>query len=77
VRRKANWTKQKQIGYVKVARSAAEDALKGAEQNFSSSFASMRELNIKLIDMAHANADAVFDLAHEVANAQAPRPLVR
>jgi hypothetical protein len=35
----------------------------------------MRELNIKLIDMAHANADAVFDLAHEVASAQAPSDL--
>lgn len=32
----------------------------------------MRELNAKLIDMAHANADAVFDLAHEIASAQAP-----
>ena len=35
----------------------------------------MRELNIKLIDMAHANADAVFDLAHEVASAQTPSDL--
>jgi hypothetical protein len=35
----------------------------------------MRELNGKLIDMAHANADAVFDLAHEVAGAQAPSDL--
>ena len=47
--------------------SAAEDAAKGAEQSFSSSLASMRELNGKLIDMAHANADAVFDLAHDLA----------
>ena len=36
----------------------------------------MRELNIKLIDMAHANADAVFDLAHEIASVQAPFDLV-
>jgi hypothetical protein len=55
--------------------SAAEEATKGAEQSFSSSLVSMRELNIKLIDMAHANADAVFDLAHEVASAQAPADL--
>jgi hypothetical protein len=35
----------------------------------------MRELIIKLIDMAHANADAVFELAHELAGAQAPSDL--
>ena len=55
--------------------SATEEATKGAEQSFSSSLASMRELNIKLIDMVHAYADAVFDLAHEVASAQAPSDL--
>jgi hypothetical protein len=32
--------------------------------------------NIKLIDMAHANADAVFDLAYEIASAKAPFDLV-
>ena len=41
----------------------------------ASSLASMRELNGKLIDMAHANADAVFDLAHDLASAQAPSDL--
>jgi hypothetical protein len=39
--------------------SATEEATKGAEQSFSSSLASMRELNIKLIDMVHANAAAI------------------
>jgi hypothetical protein len=55
--------------------SAAEEATKIAEQGLSSSFASMRELNGKLIDMAHANADAVFDLAHELTSAQTPSDL--
>jgi hypothetical protein len=55
--------------------SAAEEGIKGAEQRLSSSLASLRELNIKLIDMAHANADEVFDLAHDVASAQAPSDL--
>jgi hypothetical protein len=32
----------------------------------------MRELNIKLIDMAHANTDAVFELMHDIASAQTP-----
>jgi hypothetical protein len=55
--------------------SAAEEATKVAEHSLSSSLAIMRELNGKLIDMAHANADAVFDLAHEIAGAQAPSDL--
>jgi hypothetical protein len=55
--------------------SAAEEATKVAEHNLSSSLASVRELNGKLIDMAHASADAVFDLAHELASAQAPSDL--
>jgi phasin len=55
--------------------SAAEEATKVAEHGLSSSFASMRELNAKLIDMAHANADAVFDLAHDLASAQEPSDL--
>jgi hypothetical protein len=55
--------------------SAAEEATKVAELNLSSSLASMRELNGKLIDMAHANTDAVFDLAYALAGAQAPSDL--
>ena len=56
--------------------SAAEEAVNGAKQSFLSSLASLRELNIALVDMAHANANAVFDLAHEVASVQAPSDLV-
>ena len=55
--------------------SVAKEATKVAEHSLSSSLASMRELNGKLIDMSHANADAVFDLAHELASAQAPSDL--
>jgi len=55
--------------------SVTEDATRNAEQSYSTALAGMRELNLKLIEMAHANADAVFDLAHEVASAQAPSDL--
>jgi hypothetical protein len=55
---------------------AAEGAAIVVEQSFSRSLAAMRELNGKLIDMAHANADAVFDLASEVAGAKGPSDLV-
>jgi hypothetical protein len=55
--------------------SVAKEATKVAEHSLSSSLVSMCELNGKLIDMSHANADAVFDLAHELASAQAPSDL--
>jgi hypothetical protein len=35
----------------------------------------VRELNITLIEMAHANTEAVFDLVHEIASAEAPSDL--
>jgi phasin len=55
--------------------SSVEDATRGAEKSFSSSLAGMRELNIKLLDMAHANAEAVFELTHEMVSAAAPSDL--
>jgi hypothetical protein len=55
--------------------SATEDATKNAEQSYSSALAGMRELNLKLIEMAHANTEAVFELAHEIASAEAPTDL--
>jgi hypothetical protein len=55
--------------------SATEDATRNAEQSYSSSLAGIRELNLKLIEMAHDNTEAVFELAHEIASAQAPSDL--
>lgn len=54
---------------------AAQDVTRGAQQCYSSAVAGVRELNIKLIEMAHANAEAVFELAHEIASAEAPSDL--
>ena len=53
-----------------------EQATAAAKQGFSSSVGTIREVNLTLIDMAHANADAVFDLARNVASAQKPSDLV-
>ena len=55
---------------------AVKGATTVAEQSFSRSLAAIRELNGTLIGMAHANADAVFDLAREVAGAKGPSDLV-
>jgi len=50
---------------------ATEHAARDAEQSYSSALAGMRELNMKLIEMAHDNTEAVFELAHEIASAEA------
>lgn len=52
-----------------------EDATRNAEQSYSSALAGMRQLNVKLIEMAHDNIEAVFELAHEIASAEAPADL--
>jgi hypothetical protein len=54
--------------------SATEHATRGAE-SYSLALTGMRELNIKLIEMAHANAEAVFELAQEIAGADQPSDL--
>jgi len=36
----------------------------------------MRDYNRKMIDMAHANAEAAFELARQLANAKAPSDIV-
>ena len=56
--------------YEQSRRFARETIERGVSAAEEASLAGMRELNIKLIDMARANADAVFDLAQEVASAR-------
>ena len=55
--------------------SATEDATRNAEQSYSSALAGIRELNLKLIEMAHANTEAVFELAQDIVSAEAPSDL--
>jgi hypothetical protein len=61
---------------LKEAIRSAEEATNGVKLTLLSSFASMREFNAKLIDIAHANANEVFGLAHEIAGAQSPSDFV-
>jgi hypothetical protein len=55
---------------------SAEEVTNGAKLTLLSSFAGMREFNVKLIDIAHANANEVFNFAHEVASVQTPADLL-
>jgi len=42
------------------------------DQSISVAFESIREFNVKMIDMAHANMEAFFGLARQLATAKAP-----
>jgi hypothetical protein len=48
------------------------DAIRGVQEGLSSAMENVRDLNIRLIDMARASTDAVFDFAHAVARAKKP-----
>ena len=47
------------------------------QERFGSALENVRDLNVRLIDMARANTDAAFDFAREVAEAEAPSDLVQ
>jgi hypothetical protein len=50
---------------------------RGVLNGFGSALENVRDLNLKLIDMARANTNAAFDFAREIAEAQAPSDLVQ
>jgi hypothetical protein len=52
------------------------EAVRGAQEGFTSALENVRDLNVRLIEMARANTNATFDFAREVAEAEAPSDLV-
>ncbi len=42
------------------------DAVRGVQDGFTSALETVRDLNVRLIDMARANTVAAFDFAREV-----------
>ena len=53
------------------------ETVRGVQEAVTSAHENVRDLNVRLIDMAQANTDAAFDLAREVAEAKAPSELVQ
>jgi hypothetical protein len=51
--------------------------VEGIQEGFSSALENVRDLNVRLIAMAQANTNAVFDFTREVAEAKAPSDLVQ
>ena len=53
------------------------ETVQGVQEGVASALENVRDLNVRLIDMAQANTKAAFDLAREVAEAKAPSDLVQ
>jgi hypothetical protein len=50
--------------------------VRGVEQSYSATFNNIRNLNVRLIDAAQANADAVCVLARDIATIKTPSDLL-
>ena len=56
---------------------AGTEVGRGVQEGFGSALENVRDLNVRLIDMARADSNAAFDFAREVAEAQAPSDMVQ
>jgi hypothetical protein len=52
------------------------DQARSVQQSYTATVENMRDYNRKMIDMAHANAEAAFELARQLATAKAPSDIV-
>ena len=57
-------------------KAAAEQSAQAVEQSYSTTVENMRDYNLKMIDMAQANTEGVFEFARQLATAKAPSDLV-
>jgi len=53
-------------------KATVEQSARAAEQSYSVTAENIRAFNVKMIDMARANADAVWDFSLQIATAKAP-----
>lgn len=53
----------------------AEKSTRAAEQSYSAAAQNICDYNLRMIEMAQANADAAFELARDLATAKAPSDL--
>ena len=57
-------------------RASAAQSAQAIEQSYSATAANMRDYNLKMIDMAQANIEGVFDFARQLATAKSPSEMV-
>jgi phasin len=53
-----------------------EQSTRAVEQSYSISLENIRAFNLKMIDMARTNVEAVLDLSQQIATAKAPSDVV-
>jgi hypothetical protein len=56
---------------------AGAETVRGVQEGFTSAVENVRDLNLRLIDMAQANTQAAFNLAREVAEAKGPSDFIQ
>ncbi|MGB6417880.1 MAG: phasin family protein [Pseudolabrys sp.] len=57
-------------------KAVAEQSAEAVQQSYSVAVENVRAFNVKMIDMARANADAAFDFALQIATAKTPSDIV-
>src|ERR1700720_4516522 len=57
-------------------KAAAEQATRAVQQSYSITVDNIRDFNMKMIDMAQANAEAVFEFARQLATAKQPSDMI-
>jgi hypothetical protein len=55
---------------------AAEETVRGVEQSYSAAVDNIRNLNVRLIDAAQANANAMCALARDIVTTKTPSDLL-
>lgn len=58
------------------AQRAADETAEGMEQDYSTAVEKVRDLHLKLIDMAEANAAAAFELTRRIVMATGPSDII-
>jgi hypothetical protein len=53
------------------------ETIRGVQEGFTSAVENVRDLNLRLIDMAQANTQAAFGFAREIAEAKGPSDFIQ
>jgi phasin len=61
---------------VEKGKATAERSAQAFQQSYSTAVENMRNYNLKMIDMARANTDAVFEVARQLATVKTPSDIV-
>jgi phasin len=61
---------------VEKGKATAERSAQAFEQSYSTAVENMRDYNLKMIDMAQANVEAVFEVARQLATAKTPSNMI-